>query len=225
MENINEILEEEWLKAFPILSRYKKGKYYKIVGPLIVGLEMVRLNYIECYRPHFVAYGLWENSLNSCLKVPEILFEIKGSNGRTLNIPYSKQPETIMNNLDIIRVQLLSIYPSTIKTQSLFDLIEWYLKNSELNAAPFSVFAAQLHRTMLRLAIFAERKDIEARTLDLIRCKPWDQKHFTLAGMKVADWIASMEAESENPSFLLAKIRKNRNSSSLSQLPRSELIG
>ena len=63
---------QEWLTAFPQLSEFSTNKLLKIVGPLLVGVEIIQIN-TEEYRPHFVIYPLWKLDVKSCLEFPIIL--------------------------------------------------------------------------------------------------------------------------------------------------------
>ena len=61
-ENIKDIkkqVAEDWQNAFPQLVKYAQNKYYKILGSVIVGIELIKLPKAEDYRPHFVIYSLW----------------------------------------------------------------------------------------------------------------------------------------------------------------------
>jgi len=52
-------LQNDWLNAFPELSAFSKDKLYKLVGPLIIGIELIKMRSGEDYRLHFVVYSLW----------------------------------------------------------------------------------------------------------------------------------------------------------------------
>ena len=62
MEDIKYIkkkISDDWGNAFPQLSKYTQNKYYKILGSLLIGIELIKLPRVEEYSPHFVIYSLF----------------------------------------------------------------------------------------------------------------------------------------------------------------------
>ncbi len=43
----------EWQSSFPELTQYAENKLYKLLGPLIIGIELIKLPRSPKYRPHF----------------------------------------------------------------------------------------------------------------------------------------------------------------------------
>jgi len=68
LREIKEMVNEDWQKAFPQLTLYARNRFYKIVGPLVVGFELINIPRTEDYRPHFVCYPLWKNNIQECLR-------------------------------------------------------------------------------------------------------------------------------------------------------------
>jgi len=64
----------DWENAILQLTLYAKNKLYKRVGPLIAGLELIKLPMSDEYLPHFVIYPLWktgrenEFGLSDCIE-------------------------------------------------------------------------------------------------------------------------------------------------------------
>ena len=59
---------EDWQNAFPQLTLYDQDKLYKVVGPVIIGLELIKLPRTDEYRPHFVIYSLCGNKIGNDVK-------------------------------------------------------------------------------------------------------------------------------------------------------------
>lgn len=81
-----------WLKAFPMLSKCGTNKLYGILGPFVLGIELIKLPYSDDYRPHFLLYPLYGtkfgNQLKKCLDYPVLLFEFNDSKNLSYSIPY-----------------------------------------------------------------------------------------------------------------------------------------
>ena len=40
-------INKEWLNAFPQLGSYTQNKFYKVLGTLIVGIELIKVPFME----------------------------------------------------------------------------------------------------------------------------------------------------------------------------------
>ncbi len=88
--SIKKKVSQDWLDAYPELSPYKVNKLYKVVGPFILGIELITLPYqSRKYRPHFVGYCLWGNDEEECMLGPLFMQEISNKKGLQFNIPFS----------------------------------------------------------------------------------------------------------------------------------------
>jgi hypothetical protein len=67
------VSKNDWLTEFPQLSAYAQNKLYKIAGPAVVGMEVLKISEMDEYRPHFVAYPLSKPDEKSCMEEPLIL--------------------------------------------------------------------------------------------------------------------------------------------------------
>ena len=61
-------VKEDWINALPNLAAYAQNKLYKIVGPSVMGIELIKLPGTPEYRPHFVCYPLWKENLKECFE-------------------------------------------------------------------------------------------------------------------------------------------------------------
>lgn len=92
LKELKKRVSREWQNAFPQLTPYTDNKLYKVIGPVIVGIELINLPNKEEYRPHFVMYSLWGNrtgnNLKACLNFPILLKEFYTDKGIQYCIPY-----------------------------------------------------------------------------------------------------------------------------------------
>src|SRR5689334_17085087 len=79
---------DEWQKTFPQLTQYSQFQFLKVIGVVIIGIELVKLPRTEQYRPHFVIYPLWKSDIKSCLDTPIILKEFYNKRGLQYSLPY-----------------------------------------------------------------------------------------------------------------------------------------
>jgi hypothetical protein len=64
---------QDWQNAFPQLTVFTLNTLYKIVGPCVLGIELIRSPLAESYSPYFVLYPLWKEDISVSLDGPIIL--------------------------------------------------------------------------------------------------------------------------------------------------------
>ena len=94
IKDIKKKVAKDWQTAFPQLVKYAQNKYYKILGSVLVGIELVKPPLVDKYSPHFVIYSLWGNragnDLKTCLSGPIVLRAFYDKRGQEFFIPYLK---------------------------------------------------------------------------------------------------------------------------------------
>lgn len=224
VENIKEMkkkITQDWQKAFPELVRYNENKFYKIVGPIIIGLELIKLPRVEEYRPHLVVYPLWNNDLKECLSAPSILVEFKNKKGLQFSIPYNKHSLYFDEAIQAIKKQSQISLEGNIKLKSLISLIDNYSKIPPLSAAPNSYLQAKLKEFKYNIVINSSNDKLIKKTFSEIEKKNWDSEHFKLWGTTVSIWLNDLK--SLNKEEIIKNIEVNNRNKKLEKLLVSEL--
>ncbi|WP_261511529.1 hypothetical protein [Chryseobacterium paludis] len=216
---------EEWQKAFPDLSTHEKNKFYKIIGPLLVGIELKKLPMSDHYRPYFVLYGLWPNRNGNDLKAslvgPLLLYEFLDEKGFQYDLTYD--PNLIPVAVSNIKNQILIPLQGDVKTETILNLVDIVSKRPPLSHAPGSFLYAALQENLFNVLLYVNKfgaKDL----LNKIAEHEWDENHFKLAGRDVYLWLASLRDRIKNRNEFLEAIDVNRNDKKLEKLPFSNLI-
>src|SRR5919109_893840 len=107
---IKKKVASDWQTAFPQLAAFAQDKFYKIIGPLVVGIELINIQRIEGYRPHFMIYPLWGNNrghdLKACLDAPAVYSAIRNRKGLQLDIPYIKHGGYFAEAVECTKTQI-----------------------------------------------------------------------------------------------------------------------
>src|SRR5688572_26669800 len=93
----------DWLGAFPNLRAHSQNKFYKILGPTIIGIELINLPNQPAYRPHLVCYPLWKENLKACLDGSFMLMEFENHRRMQFSIPYLKHKDhfqAVLSSID-----------------------------------------------------------------------------------------------------------------------------
>ena len=185
-------IKKLWLKNFPSLKSYGVNKLYKIVGPFIVGIELINLPRVKEYRPHFVLYPLYGNingkSLKDCLSYPPILFEFYDKKKLQYNIPIDLKNRL---NKDVInRVSRLKILVSQ-RNIGLFTILD-FLRNQ---LTTFIVQARhsqpEIYKLMIYACLNAGNNKEKVKILNEIskEYENWNKEYFFKDYGNFNDWI------------------------------------
>ncbi|WP_149240735.1 hypothetical protein [Dyadobacter sp. 32] len=122
-KEIKKIIAEQWLSSVPDLSAFTQNKFYKIVGCLVIGIELINLPKVENYRPYFVIYPLWKKDLKECLDSPVVLMEIYNKKGMQFSIPYLNHDVYFNEVIENIKRQVPILFSEDIYFKKMDDLI------------------------------------------------------------------------------------------------------
>ncbi|RNL68609.1 hypothetical protein ED312_23145 [Sinomicrobium pectinilyticum] len=229
-ENIKDIkkqVAEDWQNAFPQLVKYAQNKYYKILGSVIVGIELIKLPKVEEYRPHFVIYSLWGNKwgkdLKACLSAPIVLKEFFNRKGLQFSISYSKHSADFSEVLRAVQKQLPFSMEGNVSLKKVLSAFDEHSKTPPLSAAPNSYLQASLMESKLELAICSGHEKLVQDIFSQIKKRSWDLDHFALWGIKYEEWLNSVEHKITNNNELLSRLETNKQDKKLEKLQQSEL--
>ncbi len=223
-ENIKEIkkkVNQDWQSAFPELTKYAQNKFYKVIGPVIVGLELIKLPRVEEYRPYLVVYPLWKKELKECFNVPDILLEFKNKKGLQFNIPYNRHSFYFNEVLKTIKKQSSIFLEGNIKLEFLFSLINTYSKEPPLGAAPNSYLQAKLMEFKYVIALTSSDDKLVKKTFSDIEKRKWDTENFSMWNIKVDTWINTLKNLDKN--IIVQNVKKNKSDKKLEKLSVFEL--
>lgn len=230
VENIKEIkkqVAEDWQSAFPQLVKYAQNKYYKILGSVVVGIELINLPKAEGYRPHFVIYPLWGNNsgkdLKACLSAPIVLKEFFNRKGLQFSIPFLKHSSNFPEALKAVKNQLPFSMVGDVSLEKVLSAMDEYSKTPPLSAAPNSYLQASLMESKLEMVICSGNEKLVQGIFSQIKRRSWDIDHFALWGIKYEDWLKNVENKITNKNELLSRLETNKQDKKLEKLQRSEL--
>jgi hypothetical protein len=213
---------EDWRNAFPQLTLYAQNKLYKMVGPVIIGLELIKLPRTEEYRPYFVMYSLWGNNIKICLDYPIVLEEFKDKRGLQYDIPYERHNSFFNNVLESINKQTLLPFDGNISLKKLLLVMDEYSKTPPLSAAPNSYLQAVVQEAKLKIALFINAPKAQS-VLDQINKRNWDITHFKACGVDISKWLQGLQETISNRDEFIKQIAINKQDKKICLLKSSEL--
>ncbi|MGN7706892.1 hypothetical protein [Chryseobacterium sp. 22543] len=209
-----------WLNNFSQLTPYNKDKFYKIVGPVVIGLEILKLPRAETYRPHFAIYPLWERDESTCMKGPLLFKQIKRENGFQFDIPYSDHKSWKEEAFRCTTSQTISMNDD-VHIEDIYELADQQLK-----MATGPADAAAKYLLKLFSAVYISDWTRTENILDELQLEgsTWNPLGFDFVYGPFEKWYKSLEEMVRNRDRFLMQISHNLESNKLSKMKRSELL-
>ncbi len=221
-KEIKKKIAEDWQKAFPQLTAYSQNKFYKKIGVIIIGIELIKLPRTEEYRPHFVMYSLCKKDIKTSLDVPIVLKQFYNKKRLQFDIPYEKHNLYFDDILESIKEQTPLPFDGDISLKKTFYVIDEYSKIPPLSAAPNSYLQAVLQEAKFEIALFISVLEAQS-VLDQINKRHWDEEHFKYFGIDINKWRQGLLEKVNNRELFLKQIEVNKQDKKIEQLNRSEL--
>jgi hypothetical protein len=224
--SINAKVNEEWLLEFPTLIKFSLNKFYRVVGCVVVGIELIVLPGSGNYRPHLTVYGLWPNHFGNDVKAwlggPILLKEFYNHKRFQFNLPFEFNNEMCKEAISVIKSKAAFLLAENISIETLNAYIDNYAKCPPLDAMPGSYLQASLMESKLNIARYVSHAQA-LRVFKEINGRMWNTTHFKQCGHDVDEWINELKKKLANRELFLEDVKANRQNPRLSKLKFSEL--
>lgn len=227
MEDLKEIKKKvasDWENALQQLTIYSQNKFYKIVGPMIIGVEAVNIPAIKGYRPHFVVYPLWEMDIKGCLDTPLVYRYISTKKGLQFDIPYLMHTTYFQEALDCVQKQVLLPFNRDFSLEMLFQMIDAQNDNILVSSSP--VVQADHLKLKLFSALYVNDVITINKILDEIKqaSEKWLPNLFEWRFGSFDTWFQSLQDKVNRREEFLERIAHNKQDKKLEKLRCSELV-
>ncbi len=223
--NMKKITFKKWGEIFPELKLYSSGKLYRRLGPLIIGIELIKLPWIEEYRPHFVMYSLWGNKMgkdiNACLAGPILVVEFRDNNESQFSIPYIIDNDILDPIIRLVRESFPIPIQDQISIVRVLSVIDEYAKSTK--SSHNSYLQAVLLEIKLDLTLYLNI-DAAKKKSDQIQAILWDSSSFKKYGVDIELWLKNINAKPSKRAELIKQVELNSTDKKIANLGYSELI-
>ncbi|MEH3114041.1 hypothetical protein [Pedobacter terrae] len=211
--NLKNKVTEDWKKAFPQLALFAKDKFYKVLGPLVIGIELIKLPRMADYRPYFVIYALFGNSMGkdirACLSGPILLEPYLNKKGGQYDVSFEKHTVLFKDMIESAYNQTPLSFSNNNSLNSLLLVFDKYSKQPPLIAAPKSYLQASLYEMRLKIALYVSTQEAES-ILKKIKGINWDINHFEACGVDFNKWLQSLQDVIKERDLFLEIIEQNK---------------
>jgi len=218
-------IDVDWKNALPSLKEYARFKYYKIIGPLITGIELHKVPYLEKYRPYFVMYSLWGKSLKECWEEPPIYLEVSNSKNLQFFVPYMQHSKYFDECLaSTLRESYIS-FSGDIRLSEILNGVDKY-QRVPIVEAQGSPARARLLQFVIMCALYVnDAPTISRLVAEAVENKNiWDLSLFKHWFGGYDKWFESIRIQLDNRDEFMRQIEANKTDKKLARLNFSELI-
>lgn len=220
---IKRAIANEWCSALPHLKKFREFRLYKIVGPTVLGIELINIPGIGHYRPHFMLYPLWKKDIRNCLSYPPIQIYLRKKNGLQFDIRYDEHRMALAEAVDCVQQQFAIPFNRDVTLNEMFELVDTQMKTNLIQV--HSAKQGNLMELKLLLALYTgsdETKNIISQIENA--SKDWDIRLFESWWGNYDLWLNTIKATVNQRDEFLTQIEINRKESELRKLSYSELI-
>jgi hypothetical protein len=196
-------INKDWKDKFPKLKKIGSNQIFEIIGPLLVGIELVKSKFGKEYEPHIMICSLFGsdvsncrvgNDLKSCLDSPEIYFGLSNSKGGQFKIDYRNHKELLDNAIIEMQRQHLPLE----KDISINDLFKFFDKKT--SQCKSSGELAQYLEFQYLVALFLDNESSKNDIIrEIERQKPlWNMEHFELWLGSYDKWFDNLKNKKPN---------------------------
>lgn len=223
-KNAKKVIFQEWSSEFPELSSFSKSKLFKLLGPLVGGIEFFDLKKTVEYRPYVAWYPIWKSTLKECLNQPLVLYEIRNKKGLQFDIPYNVGDTVLNEAIDATRQQMFLSLEGDVKVNEIFSLIDRQFSKTLIKSSPIG--QANLLEGKLLIALYLNDQKSIQMTMNEIKEKSdlWMSGLFEWKNGRTDIWIEKLKGIVLNREQFLSQVYSNRQDKSLLSLKSSEIL-
>ncbi|GGG46670.1 hypothetical protein [Bizionia arctica] len=223
-------INKDWKDAFPELKTIGSNQLFEIVGPILVGIELVKSKFQNQYRPYIVISSLFGsdvatnrggNQLKNCLNSPDFYFGLVNQKQIQFDIGYDSTPDKINEAIKEMKKQHLPL-EQNITVNELFDFIDSHKSHTSIISDSSGALAYLMEFKYL-LSVYLNNEELKNNVLAEIESdkKFWNMEHFEMWIGDYNDWIEKLKKTKQ--SELLNSINKILSDSKLKKINRFDL--
>jgi hypothetical protein len=212
----------DWAGELRQLGRYGQNKLYQVVGPIVLGVEILPVTGMGWYRPHMVCFPLWKEDAKACLAEPTVLEQAYDERGLQLDVPYEKHAKFFGVALAGIRRKFPNLQGSASLTE-VFAFLDRQFSDILVSSAP----VAQMKLTEMKVLSAAYAGDARLGALAWEQVQrlrqDWPPEFFEWKHGPLEPWLEALSMRSQARDALRQQVLANQQSKLLVRLPYVEL--
>jgi hypothetical protein len=228
IKEIKKKIGPDWQSRFPGLGKYSSNKLYKIIGPLVAGIELITIPRMECYRPHIVIYPLWGNVLGTdvkaCMEYPAIMFQLLNKKNLQFDVPFAKHELLIDEAAECLRQSIPFSFESDVKLDDLYELIDKHSRHILIRSDDGKL--ARMEVIKLFTALYAGNDAYVKKIWDNIHnnASHWNPVRLAFEFGNADSWLVRLQQTQENKQEFIHLIENNKKDKDLAKLQQGLLI-
>ncbi|MGF6847994.1 hypothetical protein QFZ51_003229 [Chitinophaga sp. W3I9] len=224
-ENVSgKMIAQEWLKVLPGLSMYGSTRLLKILGPLVIGIQINKIPGWKRYAPYFVFIPLIDVKADGKAGSTEIVIQARDTDNRQLFIPEEKYDVILPAVIDGVLTQFSIPFDRDITQEAIYRMIDYFMEWIEVKAR--IKYLIGFHLIKLHVALYVDDEAQVRESLRSIRQQAAAVPANTLSAWfgDVAAWEQRLNEMVTNRAAYLEQIReKIQKDKKLSKLSSNDI--
>lgn len=217
-------ITQEWLKSLPGLSMYSGTQLFKILGPLVIGVEIIKIPARGRYAPYFVFIPLVDLKEDGKARGTQIVIQARDTDNRQLFISEEQYDVIPPAAIDCVLTQFSIALDQDIAQQALYRMVDNFTGWIEVKAR--IRYIMDFHLIKLHVALYLDDEVQIQESLRSIREVTAVVPANTLAAWfgDFAAWEQQLNTMVTNREAYLEQItEKIKKDKKLSKLPRNDI--
>mgnify|MGYP003574892987 CR=1 FL=1 len=213
----------DWSQAFPSLRQFSNtNKLLKVAGPVLIGIELIRLPHTGGYRPGFVMYQLWDSDVKECMSGSLVLNQLNDDRGLQFDIKINEHETKFEQAVTCMKNDTPFLLEKNIHVNQLKKLIDDYSDTSPFQFRENSFAKAFFQASKVKLALYINTAEAVAE-FQKIKTVEWDAENFKMFNTEVDTWLEDLQHIVEDRRAFLKVIDINKSHPKIRKLNFLEL--
>ncbi|MFN8395775.1 MAG: hypothetical protein U0176_14155 [Bacteroidia bacterium] len=213
----------QWLSDFQELRLVSAMKLYRIVGPLIVGIEFDSRPASDNYQVFVTMYGLWQEDIRYCLRYPIIFEGLVDQRGLQIFLGDRDHSTRFEDARRSLRESFGHLVEGSLELGDALRYCDQYIAGNQLSSSPNSYRVAHVLQEEISLCLAVSSIGRAEEIYRKVKDTDWDNNNFRAFKTSVSEWSDKIERQMGDPETIRANVQLNRNNPKLKHLLVSEL--
>lgn len=215
----------DWKKAFPMLSRYSSNMLLMKQGPIVIGLYFQKV--YDDYRPIFISYPLWKDSLKDCMQFYIFHHEFRNNKNLQLNVPILNHQSNFTEAVKCVQSQSSNLLQENVYVKDIFNYLDYLREHDLLIKLQRFDGKRELLVYSMMIALYTNNEDLLQWVCNKTKkqIQTWDKEYFKQCyGYDLETWEAELYQLIDQREEIMERIRINSMDKRIAKLKESHLI-
>jgi hypothetical protein len=221
---LKKVTFEDWQKAFPEFTPYSKERLFRIVGPFVIGIELLRgikASEQNEYSVVFSSCFLWDFPGQFTNLLVGYYFSNKA--GGPLVIKYHEHDKVFKESAACVKTRFPFTYNKDVKLSEIFSFANLRIYDEQQKQHPDTFFLGKLMKMKFYAALYANNMKAANTVLKEIAAKKWTTFPVFFLEVDAVKWLEELKEDAKNRDVFMLQVQASKQNK-IKTFKTSELI-